>query len=1059
MSIIETSVKKPIAMSMLLLIVMFIGLYASFNLPVDFLPNIDNPVLTVSTDYTGAGPEEVEVSITRPLEDVLSTVEDLDEITSESIEGNSSIRLNFKWGSDLDNAMFNVREKIDIARENLPDDADSSRIFKFSTDMIPVIGLLISGVDDLATAYEIAENQIKKTLEQVPGVAQVDVSGGVETEVQVELIQNRLQAYNLDAESIAKIVAANDVSVAGGYVYQGVKKFGVRTDGELKTLDDFKNIVVAYRAGSPIFLRDIADVVYGGNEDNSLMYVNGPKIEDESPTKKGRGAVVIEITKSSGANTVDVEERIQKKLKELKQSLPTSVVISEMYNTAQNINDSISSVSSSALQGGLFALLVIFFYLWDFRSLLVIGLSIPTSIITTFIAMFAFDTSFNIISMAGLTLAIGMMVDSSIVVLENIFRHKSEGDSPVKASIVGTQEVVLAITASTLTTIAVFAPILLVEGLMAELFKDLVITVVVGLLASLVVSVTLVPMLCSILIKEVSMTAFESNDLNPEGHESQVELDAHRKNMRFNERILFDIDVIYRNLLEWCVANKKIVVYGGMASAIVLLVFFVSLMPKEYMPISDDGRLRIRLEFPLGSRVTYNETMSRDIIGRLRSVIGDNQLELIGLQVKDTKGFFGSVQEHTSEISISLVPRSERNESIDQIVNKIRPVLAEYPVKNNIRVGGGLGGGSGGEPIEIQVQGNDLEITTKIADQLVSLLENMEGIENPRNTSEGGVPEISLKPDRVALAKAGLTPLELFNMIRTAFGGRTATRVLSPTGNDIDARVRVRDVDRTSIDALLNLTIPTKNGSTVPFRTLAESKETTGPSEIKRDDSVRMIEIKAGTSGIFAKDLTGAVAAIQAQIAEKIFLPSGVQIAYKGDFEDTQESLLGLLGAFAVSIFVVYALMAAQFESYIAPFVIMASVPFGALGSVLLLFITGHSLNVYSGVGIVILVGIVINNGIVLIDYMNQLLSQKMKIDNAAVMAGVRRIRPVFMTTLTTILGMIPMALGLGEGGDTYAPLATSVIGGLFISTLFTLLVVPTAYAGIRKRFPLIIRE
>ncbi|MGL4394471.1 MAG: efflux RND transporter permease subunit [Brevinema sp.] len=1059
MSIIETSVKKPIAMSMLLMIVMFVGMYASFNLPVDFLPDIDNPVISVSTDYTGAGPEEVEVSVTRPLEDALSTVEDLDEITSTSMEGNSTIRLNFKWGINLDTAMFNVREKIDLARDNLPDEADSSQILKFSTDMIPVMGLLISGVDDLGTAYELAENQIKKILEQVPGVGQVDVSGGLETEVQIELYQNRLQAYNIDAETVAQIVAANDVSMAGGYVYQGVKKFGVRTDSELKTLRDFENIVITYRENTPIFLKDIASIAYGGSDDNPLMYVTGPEIEDESPTKKGRGAVIIEIVKSSGANTVDVEERVQKKLIELKQTLPSAVVISEMFNTATNIKDSISSVSSSGLQGAFFALLVIFFYLWDLRSLVVIGLAIPTSIITTFIAMFAFDTSFNIISMAGLTLAIGMMVDSSIVVLENIFRHKADGESGVQSSINGAKEVVLAITASTLTTIAVFAPILLVEGIMAELFRDLVITVVVGLMASLIISVTLVPMLCSLLIKEVSMDAFESGDLDPQGHETAADIEYLTQGMAFNAKILFTIDVYYRNILEWCMVNKKLVVYGGMAAAVTLLMLLLTIIPKEYMPTSDDGRLRVTLTYPLGSRVSYNEAMSRDIMGRIREEIGDKNLKLIGLQVKDSKGFFGAIQEHTAELNITLVSRSQRDETLDQVVARIRPILGQYPVKNNIRIGGGMGGGSGGEPIDIQIQGNDLEVTKKVADQLIALLSEIEGIENPRNESDDGVPEISLKPDRVALAKAGLNPAELFNMIRTAFGGRVATRVLSPTGNDIDVRVQVRGEDRTSIDSLLNLNIPTQDGSTVPFRTLVEAQEKAGPSEIKREDSTRVVKVKAGTSGIYAKDLTGAVAAIQAQMNEKIFLPSGVRVVFKGDFEDTQESMLALLGAFAVGVFIVYALMAAQFESYIAPFVIMASVPFGALGSTFLLLITGNSFNVYSGIGIVILVGIVINNGIVLIDYMNQLLEKKMNIDNAAITAGVRRIRPVFMTTLTTILGMIPMALGLGEGGDTYAPLATSVIGGLFLSTMFTLLVVPTAYAGIRKRFPLIIRE
>ncbi len=1051
MSIIETSVKKPVAMSMLLSIVMAIGVVASLRLPVDFLPDIETPVLTISTDYTGAGPEEVEVSVTRPLESVLSTVENLDEITSTSMEGNSAVRLEFAWGSDLDQAMFNVREKIDIVRNNLPSEADSPQIFKFSTDMIPVMGLLMSGIDDLATAYDLAENQIKKSLEQIPGVGQVKVSGGIQTEVHIELTQNRLQAYNIDAETIAQIVSANDVSTAGGYVYQGAYKFGIRTDGELKTLEDFRNIVIAYRAGSPILLKDIAEIYYGGNEDNSRMFVTSLDIEDESDILTGRGAVIIEITKSSGANTVEVERLVQQHLKELKKTLPPSVAISEMYNTAETINESMANVRSSGLQGGLFALLIIFFYLWDWRSLLVIGLSIPTSIIVTFIAMLAADTSFNIISMAGLTLAVGMMVDSSIVVLENIFRHRSEGQGKIKASINGAEEVGLAITASTLTTIAVFLPILFVEGLMAQLFKDLVVTVVVGLLASLLISITLVPMLCSILIKEVHMEGFSSD-------EEDIIPEYKRKNMRFNDKILHDIDVVYKHALEWCIMHKKIVVYGGNIVVIVLLLFFTNILAKEYMPANDDGQFSINLTYPLGTKYEYNESLSREILKEVRNIVGKD-LELIGLQIKEKKGFFGSILEHKSKMRVTLVSRTERKETVNQIVEKVRVVLAKYPVKSFLSVGGGIGGGHGGEAIEIQIQGNDLEVSSKVAEQLLVLLEGIQGIDNPRNTSDGGVPEIVLRPNRIALAQAGLSPVTLFNTIRTAFGGRVATTILGTTGNDIDVRVRVSDKDRYSIDSLLNLNIPISSGTSVPFRTLVDANQRLGPAEIERADSIRILKIKAATTGIYEKDTTGAVTAIRKMIAEKLFIPSGVNVVFKGDAEETQESMIALLLAFFVAIFVVYALMAAQFESYIAPLVIMISVPFGALGSMILLFFTGHSLNVYSAIGVVILVGIVINNGIVLIDYINTLLAQKIPEDQAAIIAGVRRIRPVCMTTFTTILGMFPMALGLGEGGDTYAPLATSVIGGLVLSTFFTLLVVPTAYAGIRKRFPLIIRE
>lgn len=1043
MSIIDLSVRKPVAMTMLLMIVMMFGLYSCFQLPVDFLPDIENPILTVSTDYDGAGPEEIENSVTRPLEQYLSTVENIDNISSSSKEGNSTVQLEFKWGTDLDTAMFNVREKIDLARDSLPDDAKSPIIYKFSTDMIPVMGFYMGGIDDLATAYDIANNQIKKALEQVPGVGQVEVSGGILTEVHIELIQNRLQAYSLDAEKVRKIVAANDISASGGSVYQGSMKYGIRTDGELKTLLDIRNIVVEYRNGTPILLSDIAEVSYGGNDDNSIFYANGEP------------AVSFTVTKSSGANTVKVAEAILKRLESLKSSLPPSVQLTEMFNTAQNIIDSQKSVSSAAFSGAVFAMLVLFFYLWNWRALAVIGLSIPTSIITTFVVMFLMGTSLNIISMSGLALGVGMMVDSSIVVLENIFRHRSEGEGRYNASINGAKEVTLAITASTFTTIAVFLPIFLTPGFIAQLFRDLAITVVISLLSSLVISITLVPMLCSLLIKDSDLEDASFED----SQENEVLTQYQREHMRWNDRILHDIDVFYKHVLEWCVAHKKLIVYGSTAGVLITLTLSVVMVAKEYMPVNDDGRFEFTLTYPPGTRVNYNDSMTTEIVRRLPEVIGEENLESIGAQVKSSRGFFGSTDEFKSKVTVKLVPVADRSEGINDIVTRVRRLLEQYPVKNYIRVGGGMSGGSGGEPIELEVRGDDLEITQKLADQIITVMNGIDGIENPRLTDDEGLPEIVLKPNRIALAREGLSATDLFNTIRTAFGGRVATTILGNSGDDIDVLVKVRDEDRVSIDALLNLNIPTSGGKNVSFKNLVTSVIATGPAQIRRKDSTRYIQIKSSTSGIFEKDVTGAVDKIREEIGKNLFVPAGVQLVFTGDYEDTQESMLGLAGAFLIAIFIVYALMAAQFESYIAPFVIMASVPFGALGAILALFVSGRSLNVISAAGIVVLVGIVINNGIVLIDYMNQLLAKRTPVDEAAIQAGVRRIRPVFMTTLTTILGLIPMALGIGEGGDTYAPLATSILGGLIVSTLFTLLIVPTAYAGIRKRFPFVIRE
>ncbi len=1026
---------------MLLFIIMFLGIVVSINIPVDFLPNIEYPIITVNAEYSGAGPEEVEISVTRPLESALAAVENITEISSVSREGSSSVRLEFTWGQDLDKATFDVREKLDLVRGYLPDDIRTLKILKYSSDDNPVIGFLLVGIDDPATAFDIAENQIKRSIEQVSGVGEVSISGGIETEVHIELTKNRLQAYNISAEEIAQIVRNNDISSSGGYIYQGAKKIGIRADAELKNLEDFRNIVVSYREGIPVFLKDIADIYYGAKEDNPRMFVTRPDLTDESPTKAGRGGVLLEIIPSSGANNVLMERAIQKHLDELRSQLPPRVEIKEVYNTANDIRAAINGVTQATLQGAFFALLIMFFYLWDWRSLVVLGLSIPTSIITTFIAMFLTDTTFNIMSISGLTLAVGMMVDSSIVVLENIFNHRSRGEGKYAASINGTKEVWLAITASTFTTIAVFFPILFVEGQTAQLFKDLITSVVVGLLAALLISITLVPMLCSLIIKEIPIGDAFDNKNNTK--------------TRFNDKILQSLDSQYKKALEWSIRHKKRVVLGGNALVLVFIALLLYIMPKEYMPPNEESNMGVYLTYPLGTKYEYNETISRKILKDIRTTIGDD-LKHITLQVKTRWG--GSTSDHRSRMNIELLSKSERISSLENITEKVRRVVAKYPVKTYISTGGRRGR-SGGESLALQLQGNDLKEMYSVADQIISVLSNMDGLSNPRKTSDDATPEVKAIPDRVALARAGLTIRDLFSNISTSFGGRTVATIIGESGHDIDVRVRIKEEDRLSIDSLKNLNIPTTTNTFVSLGSLVDLNQGYGPTWIKRTEAIRSLDLRAGVKPDFAKDILDIVAKVRVEISEKVYIPPSVILVFKGDYEDARESMLLLTLAFIGAVFIVYALMVALFESYLAPFVIMISVPFGALGAMLLLYLSGHSLNIYSMIGIVIQVGIVINNGIVLIDYMNQLIQKQVPVDEAALQAGVRRIRPVCMTTFTTILGMIPMSLGMGEGSEDYAPLATSVIGGLSFALVFTLIIVPVAYAAIRKRFPMKIKD
>ncbi len=1009
---------------MFLMMFLFLGCVASFRLPVDTLPTIEYPILTVSVSYKGAGPQQVEVAVTKPLEGVLSMLEGVDRITSYSREGSASIRLQYKWGVDLDKAIFDVRERIDMVRDMLPDDVTSVRIVKYSNDDDPILGFMIVGIDDSATAFDFADNYIRKNMESIEGVGQVRTRGGIQTEIQVELLKNRLQAYNLNADEVGRVVANNNTSTSGGYVYQGVNKIGIRMDGELQNINEVRNIVVDYKGGVPILLKDIATVSYGSNEDNGINYVTAPYIEDESPDKTGRTMVTIEVYKTSVANTIDVEKNVQEYIKELSTLLPPNVHIIETFNNATDIRNAVQGLINSGLQGGIFALLVLFLYLWDWKSLLVIGVSIPASVVTTFIVMYFFDVSFNTISLAGLTLAIGMMVDSSIVVLENIFQYRKK-HGKYNASILGTKEVSLAITASTFTTISVFFPILFLEGQSAQLFRDLVITVVAGLLVSLITSITVVPMLISL---------FDHKDKeNP-------------------LTVLKAIDTDYHNTLLWCLNYKKRIVFISILVVCLGVFGITKLMDRESIPASDSTEMVVSLIFPDGTKYQENERVSRGILKEVKGYLGDNA-KLINLRVKVNWG--SAVFENRSIMRITLIPKTQRKATIEDLVEGVREIVAKYPVKTYINTGN-RGGGNRGESIQINVQGNELAQSHDIAYKIIELIEDLPYIRNPRNTSDDPTIEINLKPNRVALAREGITTSQLFNVIQMSFGGRNVSSIMGSMGNDIDIRVRIREEDRHSVESLNSFSVVVEGNRKVPLSTLVDITQEVGTRDIERADNIRIVDIRAAITGEYTKNVVGAVENIIELINQNIFIPVGTTLDFRGAYKDAQDSINATNLAIMVAIFIVYALMAALFESFVAPFVIMVSVPFGLFGSLILLYLTNNSLNTYSMIGMVILVGIVINNGIVLVDYTNTLLSQGVAPIKAVSDAGFRRLRPVCMTTFTTILGMFPMALGLGEGGEQYAPLAISVIGGLAISTLFTLFIVPLLYGivlQIKSRF------
>jgi HAE1 family hydrophobic/amphiphilic exporter-1 len=1026
MSIIDTSVKRPVTIGMALVAIMILGFVSLARLPVDFFPNLELPILAIATSYSGAGPREVENSVTRVIESAVSTVNNIDYIESTSVEGNSVVQITFNWGANMDTALSDVREALDLVQNRLPDGVGRPIVMRFSPDMFPIMGFALSGSDDAAFLYELADSQISHRLQQVPGVANVDVSGGRKREIHVDVSKNRLQAFGLDIGNITRILMVENKNVAGGYTYEGVYKYVLRTTGEFRTLDDIRNVIITMKGGVPIRLMDVADVNYGFNREGAIVRIN------QEPGLR------LSVYKEAGLNTVNVAKDTMKAVEELNHELPAGIRLVKLMDSAEGIQNSIGGVGMAAIGGAIFAIFILFLYLWDWRSLLIIGLSIPTSIIVTFIMMYFFNVSLNIISLAGLALGVGMMVDSSIVVLENIYYHRRRGKGKYSGAIDGTKEVALAITASTFTTIAVFLPIVFVEGMVSQIFRDLGLTVSISLLASLIVALTLIPMLTS-KIKEMKENRF------------------FKRGEKFTLNLLDKVDALYGRFLEKTLRHKKITVFGTFFGVITLLVVLVIVIGKEGMPSVDEGRFNVQVTLPVGTRVEYTDTIVRSIEQEIIDIAGDN-IENITTQIRGGGIFaaFRGVADYRGNIRINLVPANRRTVTQADIIEEIRRMVQRYPGKINVRIEGGMQMGAGDTPIRIQVRGDNIETADELANRIVAVISEIEGIREPRVDRDDGLPELQVRVNRNIASKVGLNAQNIATSIRTGFGGQTATRVRDREGLDIDVIVSLREEDRLSIDDLETFYLPSPTGRLIPLASVVDFEKTLGPTAIRRKDSIRYVNVVADIYGRSADRVEGD---IRRAIDEKVFIPRGFYLNYEGTSKEMRETFGQLIIAMLLAIILVYAIMASQFESLIAPFVIMFCVPFGAVGSLLFLLITGSSLSIVSGAGIVVLVGIVINNGIVLIDYINQLNLKGMHIDEAAHQAGMRRLRPVSMTTLTTVLGMIPMALGLGEGGELYSPLALSILGGLLISMIFTLIVVPTAYAGIRKRFPLRVHE
>ena len=1023
MSLYSGAVKRPVMTTLGFVAVLIIGLFSLTKLPIDLFPDIETNTIMVMTSYPGASAEDIEQNVTRPLENTLNSVEHLKHITSKSKENISIITLEFEFGYDIDVLTNYTRDKLDMVKSYLPDDAENPIIFKFSTDMMPIILLSVEANESMPGLYKILDENVANPLARVDGVGSVSVSGAPKREIHIYVDPIKLEAYNLTIETISSIIGAENRNIPGGTFDIGSNTYSLRVEGEFNDSRDMGNIVVGARNGSAIYLRDVATIDDSLQERAQQAYTNGKK-----------GAMII-VQKQSGANSVEISNKVIAEIPNLQKNLPSDVKLNVIVDTSDNIRNTIASLAETIFFALLFVIIVVFAFLGRWRATIIIGITIPISLIASFIYLFATGETLNIISLSALSISIGMVVDDAIVVLENVTTHIERGSAPKQAAIHGTNEVAISVVASTLTLIAVFYPLTLVTGMAGVLFKQLGWMVCIMMVISTVCALTLIPMLCSQMLR-----------LNPKKAGFQ----------KFIEKTLDKVDDVYAKMINACVTHKRktVLVCALVFVGSCMLMKFIG---SEFVPASDNGRVGVTLELPIGTRTEISQKIAEKIHDEWRAKYPEIKVLNYSVGQASTDNTFASMQNNGSHIvsmNISLYSVTQRDRSIFEITNMMREDLKRYPEleKSQVNVGGSRGGGMNGQStLDYEVYGWDFTETDSVAQQIKHILQNTTGIADITISRSDYQPEYHVDFDREKLARYGLNLSTAATYLRNRINGSTAS-YYREDGEEYDIKVMYAPEHRTSIEDIENILIYNAAGQGIRVRDLGKVVERVSPPTIQRKDRQRIITVQGVVNGELP--MSEIIANVQPNL-DALDLPNGVYIELSGSYEDQQESFADL-GMLAVLIIIlVYIVMAAQFESYAYPGIIMTSVPFAFTGIVLILWLTGTTLNIMSMIGAIMLIGIVVKNGIVLIDYIQLNRERGMSIRTAVVLGGKSRLRPIVMTSLTTILGMVPMAISAGEGAEMWKPMAIAVIGGLTFSTLVTLLFVPAMYclfAGVGVR-------
>lgn len=1022
MNISRFSVERPVLTIMVTLIVIILGGVSLSRLSIDLMPDITYPTVSITTEYENASPEEVEELITRPIEEGMSAVPGVEQVTSVSAEGQSNVRVQFTWGSNLDEAANDIRDRLDRVVPVLPEDAEKPRLRKFDLAAFPILIMGVSSNLDPIQIRRIIDNQVKNRIERIPGVASLDIRGGLDREIHVNLNAEKIKALNLPIDQLLTRLKEENINLPAGTIEKGVLDVTIRTPGVYTDLNELENTVVAIREGVPIQLKEIATVEDAWEKVTRIVRVNG------------KPGLRLSISKQSGKNTVEIATKALKEVEQINKDIPQLNII-PIIDSSDYIKRSISNVGKTILYGGILAVFVLMFFLRNILSTTIIAITIPISMVATFTLMYFGGFTLNLMTLGGLALGIGMLVDNAIVVLENIYRLRESGIDPKSAAVKGSQEVVAAVIASTLTTLVVFLPLIFMRGMSGIMFKQLSYVVSFSLGCSLLVALSLLPMLTS----RVRGPGKVNSGNNAYSRKKLLHLTGQGFAWLENE---------YKGILNFALHHRALT----LGSAFLMLIGSILLIPLvgvELMPSSDESEVRVSAEMAVGTRLDFLNNTFR----KIESIVEQEVPE-----IKNTVAYIGGSTwrargSNTGEMRIALKPIKERERSSEEIAAVLRKKLANIPgVEVRTRAGQGLFllrmGTGDNEKVQIEVRGHGLETSDILAQRVEEVIRGTEGVTDTKISRETGTPEELIVVDRQKAADMRLTVSKIANMLQTVISG-TSAGYYREGGDEYTIRVKIKEAEKKSLQEILDLPITNADGERVVLRNVVNVHPRRGPVLIERKDQERVTYVTANITG---RDMGSVLSDIREGL-RSVPVPIDFSILFGGDYEEQQKSFRELFMGFVLALILVYMVMASLYESLRYPFVVMFSVPLAAIGVILMLFLTNTTFNIQSFIGCIMLGGIVVNNAILLVDHTNLLRRRDgLPASEAIIEAGRRRLRPILMTSTTTMLAMTPLALGIGEGGEAQAPMARAIIGGLLSSNLITLLVVPTIYALFERK-------